>query len=161
MGQEGDVDLEDDKKIWWDSVSTEQKIAIMIKQIHLLFNKSLNSRMSEYNITAAQANILVYLKCSGSREVNPMDIEKRFKLSKPTVTGLLKRLCEKGFIEVTKSERDRRHKQVILSEKGEKYLKTTGEELDYMDSMLCRGFSEEKLEEIAENLKKMLENLDN
>ena len=153
--------MEDNEKNFFDSIPVGQKICIMIKQIHLFFEKRLNCRMAEYNITAAQATILAHLKLNEDREINPIDIEKRFMLSKPTITGLLKRLNAKELVEITESKKDRRYRQIILSEKGEEYLKAAKDDLNYMYDMLCCGFSDEELEKISDQLKKMLENLEN
>lgn len=155
------MDNNENQRIFFESVPIEQKISILIKQIHLHTEKILNNSMAEYNITAAQTAILVHLKLNSDTEINPRDIEERFMLSKPTVSGLIKRLYIKGLVEIAEGSKDRRYKQIVLSPKGEEYLKTAKEELDNMNRLLYRDISDKELEDIYKNLGKMLCNLKN
>ena len=70
------------------------------RQLRMLNNKfrELGDRnLQKYNLTAAQLDVMIYLKCSGEEEIHQRQIENWFQLKNPTVTGLLNRLERKGL----------------------------------------------------------------
>ena len=73
-------------------------IGFMFKQINNVYEKEFNNRLRTLGITASQCAVLDYLFVSSKEAVTQRDIEKALCLRNPTVTGLLKRLDEKGFI---------------------------------------------------------------
>ena len=96
----------------------QMSIGLLLKQINNVYEKDFNNRLRTLGITASQCAVLDYLLTSRKEEVNQRDIEKALCLKNPTVTGLLKRLDEKGFILVVPSTKDRRCKNVYLTEKA-------------------------------------------
>ena len=80
----------------------------MFKQINNVYEKDFNNRLKTLGITASQCAVLDYLFHSREEEVNQKDIEKALSLQNPTVTGLLKRLDEKGYILSVPSNKDKR-----------------------------------------------------
>ena len=81
----------------------QMSIGLLLKQINNVYEKDFNNRLRTLGITASQCAVLDYLLTSRKEEVNQRDIEKALCLKNPTVTGLLKRLDEKGFILVVPS----------------------------------------------------------
>ncbi|MCD8238885.1 MAG: MarR family winged helix-turn-helix transcriptional regulator [Clostridiales bacterium] len=141
------------------SMEIQDRISEALKCIHLIFEKSLNKKTSEMNMTGGQLKVLIYLSSCSGKEVNPVDIERRFELSRPTVTGILKRLQGKGFIAFKPSQKDRRYKQIILTDEGKKLICSGFENLQSINKNLCSGFEKAELESIYGVLLKMLENL--
>ncbi len=83
------------------------------------FNRERNRRMSHYNLTSSQVDVLIILLRAGEgEEVYPGTVQRELKLSCPTVNGLLNRLEQKGFLYLENSARDRRKKRIVLTEKG-------------------------------------------
>ena len=93
-------------------------IGFMFKQINNVYEKDFNNRLKTLGITASQCAVLDYLFHSREEEVNQKDIEKALSLQNPTVTGLLKRLDEKGYILSVPSNKDKRCKNIYLTEKA-------------------------------------------
>ena len=83
-------------------------IGFMFKQINNVYEKDFNNRLKTLGITASQCAVLDYLFHTREEEVNQKDIEKALSLQNPTVTGLLKRLDEKGYILSVPSNKDKR-----------------------------------------------------
>ena len=83
-------------------------IGFAFKQINNVYEKELSSRLRKLGITASQCAVLDYLFVSSKDEVTQRDIEKALSLKNPTVTGLLKRLDEKGFILIVPSNKDKK-----------------------------------------------------
>ena len=95
----------------------------IISQVFRLNNaliKQKNRHMSAYNLTAIQADVLMYiLNNHQSREINQLDVQAVFKLTNPTVSGIIDRLEEKEFIKRVRSEKDARYRRLVPLPKGE------------------------------------------
>ncbi len=95
----------------------------IISQVFRLNNaliKQKNRHMSNYNLTAIQADVLMYvLNNHQNREINQLDIQAVFKLTNPTVSGIIDRLEEKEFIKRVRSEKDARYRRLVPLPKGE------------------------------------------
>ena len=75
-----------------------QQIGFTVKQINNIYEKDLNERIKKLSITSSQCAVLDFLFHTDKDEVNQCDVEKALSLKNPTVTGILKRLDENGFI---------------------------------------------------------------
>ena len=69
------------------------------KRIHMIMDYNFNSVVARYDLTTAQADMLILLFHNKGTPMCQKDIEERLGLKNPTVTGTLKRLEAKGFIE--------------------------------------------------------------
>ena len=96
----------------------KRTIGFMFKQINNVYEKEFNNRLRTLGITASQCAVLDYLFDCEKEEVTQRDIEKGLNLRNPTVTGLLKRLDEKGYILSVPSNTDKRCKNIYLTEKA-------------------------------------------
>ena len=92
----------------------EQPIGFMIKQINNVYEKDLNERLKNIGITSSQCAVLDYLFHTSREEISQRDVEKALNLKNPTVTGILKRLDEKGYILCVPSTKDKRRKNIYL-----------------------------------------------
>lgn len=137
----------------------EMRIGILLKMINNIYERNFNSKIAEINLTTAQCDLLGFLHENEGKEVNPIDIEKRFNLKRPTVTGLLKRLEEKGFIRLVPSIKDNRYKQIILTDKAQGHHQEMLTGLKEMENQLYEGISEEEKQELIGILNKMLKNM--
>ena len=72
------------------------KISSLLRMIDIRIRMDLDERNEEFQLTSMQVRILGFLIKHDDREINPRDLEHYFRISKPTVTGVLKRLEEKG-----------------------------------------------------------------
>ena len=81
-----------------------------------------DQQFQEMELTAMQSYVLRYLHDRAGEVVYPKDIEQRFHLTHPTVSGLLARLEVKGFIVCAPDPDDRRCKRVSATEKAEQCL---------------------------------------
>ena len=104
-------------------MAEEKKQNRIIAHVFRLNNalvKQKNRRMSAYNLTSIQADVLMHILIhSKTREINQLDIQAHFKLTNPTVSGIIDRLEEKEFIKRVRSERDARYRRLVPLPKGE------------------------------------------
>jgi DNA-binding MarR family transcriptional regulator len=81
--------------------------------------KEKNRRLAKYNLTSIQADVLVFvLEHVNEREVNQLDVQAEFKLTNPTVSGIIDRLEDKGFLKRVRSGYDARFRRLEPLEKA-------------------------------------------
>ena len=122
----------------------KRTIGFMFKQINNVYEKEFNNRLRTLGITASQCAVLDYLFDCEKEEVTQRDIEKGLNLRNPTVTGLLKRLDEKGYILSVPSNTDKRCKNIYLTEKAYDIQKRMENQRRKLDKMLTIGMNKNR-----------------
>lgn len=135
-------------------------IGFLFKQINNVYEKEFNNRLRTLGITSSQCAVLDYLFTSSKEEVTQRDIEKALNLKNPTVTGLLKRLDEKGFILAVPSNKDRRCKNIYLTEKAYDIQKRMEMDRKKIDKMLTLGMNKKEIEALEKMLGRVLYNIE-
>lgn len=135
-------------------------IGFLFKQINNVYEKEFNNRLRKLGITSSQCAVLDYLFTSGKEEITQRDIEKALSLKNPTVTGLLKRLDEKGFILAVPSNKDRRCNNIYLTEKAFDIQKRMENDRKKLDKMLTLGMNKKEVEALEKMLDRVLYNID-
>lgn len=90
----------------------------LIRNLSNIFDKEFNKVALKYDLTTSQSMVLIYLQKNTNQETNPIDLEKHFNYSHASILGILKRLEEKKFITISKSDKDKRFRIIKISEKG-------------------------------------------
>lgn len=81
------------------------------------FKTKINKQFDYFELTASQARVLGFIT-HNKEIVCSRDIEKHFDLTHPTVNGILKRLETKGMIRIEQNTRDKRVRNVYITEKS-------------------------------------------
>ena len=136
-----------------------QPIGFIVKQINNVYEKELNERLRKIGITSSQCAVLDYLFRTSKEEVSQRDVEKNLNLKNPTVTGILKRLDEKGYILCVPNANDRRKKNIYLTEKAYDIQRRMETDRRKLDRELTRGMSKREVESLTKNLEKLLYNI--
>ena len=134
-------------------------IGFAFKQINNVYEKELSSRLRKLGITASQCAVLDYLFVSSKDEVTQRDIEKALSLKNPTVTGLLKRLDEKGFILIVPSNKDKRCKNIYLTEKAYDIRRLMEADRKKLDKLLTLGMNKREVAALEKMLSRVLYNI--
>lgn len=129
-----------------------------LKIIANSFRRIADESTHELGITGMQSFLLAYLRRSAGTPPCQHDIEERFNIKHPTATGLLARLCEKGYVEFTPDKYDRRLKRIVITEAGVNAAEQTKSRLDGMEERLTNNFSPEELSSLHALLDKLVEN---
>ena len=88
--------------------------------------RHLSNRITQYmdqqflalDLTSTQSFVLHYLVLHEGEHLYPKDIEKRFHLTHPTVSGVLQRLEAKDFVVLEPDRDDRRCKRIRLTDRA-------------------------------------------
>lgn len=136
-----------------------QPVGFLIKQINNVYEKDLNERLKKIGITSSQCAVLDYLFRTSKEEVSKRDVEKSLNLKNPTVTGILKRLDEKGYILCVQNAHDRRKKNIYLTEKAYDIQRRMDIDRRNLDRELTRGMTRREIDSLRKNLSKLLYNI--
>ena len=139
--------------------SRKQPIGFLVKQINNVFEKELNGRLRTSGVTSSQCAVLDYLFHSNKEAVNQRDVERNLNLKNPTVTGILKRLDEKGYILCVPNEEDKRRKNIYLTEKAYDIQKRMETDRKKLDKRLTMGMTKKEVAAVTRALEKMLYNI--
>lgn len=134
-------------------------IGFMFKQISTIYEKDFNQLLKTIGITASQCAVLDYLFRSSEEAVNQKDIEKALSLRNPTVTGLLKRLDEKGYILSVPSNRDKRCNNIYLTEKAYDIRRRMEADRKKIDKKFTLGMNKKEKAALEKMLEKVLYNI--
>ena len=116
--------------------------------------KQKNRHMAEYELTSIQADVLMYILVHfQKREINQLDIQKAFKLTNPTVSGIVDRLEEKGFIKRVRSEKDARFRSLIALPKGVGLHETLRRRASIAENYLVKDMTEQEQQEFERLLR--------
>ena len=88
------------------------------------------------------------------------DIEEHFHISNPTVTGILNRLEQKGFIERKLNQKDKRVRAIVLTQKEQDLHEDIVKQIRTMESRFGNVLGDEKKVQLLEILKELAENLE-
>ncbi len=138
----------------------QRTIGFLFKQINNIYEKELNNRLRTLGITSSQCAVLNFLFSCRKEEVTQRDIERALNLKNPTVTGLLKRLDQKGFLIIVPGTQDKRCKNVYLTEKAYDIQKRMENDRRKMDQRLTIGMSKKEVDALEKMLQKVLYNIE-
>ena len=134
-------------------------IGFLVKQINNIYEKDFNRMLKSIGITSSQCAVLDYLFHSSKEEITQRDIERHLSLKNPTVTGLLKRLDEKGFILSVPSTTDKRCKNIYLTEKAYDIQKKMEASRQKSDRQRTMGMTQQEVQALKKALEKVLYNI--
>ena len=130
----------------------------LLRYLHSCADQSMTNALASMDLTAAQGHIMGFI---AHRKSPPCarDIEEEFRLSHPTVSGLLSRLEKKGFIEFRPDPDDRRCKRIYILPKGHNCNETMHRILRESEAKVVAGFTEEEKELFAQFLRQAITNM--
>jgi len=132
-------------------MAEEKKPNRMIVYVFRLNNalvKQKNRNMSAYNLTSIQGDVLMYILGNHkTREVNQLDIQAVFKLTNPTVSGIIDRLEEKEFVKRVRSEKDARYRRLVPLPKGEALYEDLRRSANEAEAQLAKDMTPEEAAE--------------
>ena len=129
----------------------------------------LNNRITQYmdqqfaalDLTSTQSFILHHLVLHENDAFYPKDIEKRFHLTHPTVSGVLQRLEAKDFVVIEPDRTDRRCKRIRLTARARQCDAAVGQAFERLEAAMCAGMNEDERQTLRRLLDLAGENLRN
>ena len=137
---------------------TQKHLGQYFKVMQIRVEHLMNKQLQELDLTSAQGHIIGYLT-HAKEPPCARDLEKFFRLSHPTVSGLLSRMEAKGFVEIRPDPEDRRVKRIVLQEKGMACSREIEQCIRENERRMVRGFSPEEEELFVNLLRRAVENM--
>ena len=140
-------------------------VGIKIKKVQSLIRKAIHnsetfkSNEELTNVIGWTIGFISRRNCEGI-ETYQKDVEREFKISRSTATGLLQNMERLGYIYREVSEVDNRLKRIVLTEKSIELHKKVVLTFDDIESRLLTGFSEEEKEMLFGFLLRLEKNLE-
>lgn len=134
----------------------KDRVAILLKKTALVIEKLSNPVLSPYELTSTQYKVLMMLYQDRNQPVRQTDIEERYALTNPTVTGILQNLEKKNMVKRVPNPQDKRSKLVTLTEQAiamEDELVQLGETLE---KQVTAALTDEEYAQMIMLLKKVL-----
>ena len=136
----------------------KQHYGHLLRVLHWCTDQSMTAALETMDLTASQGHIMAYL-AHRSQPPCSRDIEVEFQLSHPTVSGLLQRLEQKGFIEQRSDPTDRRKKRIYVLEKGIQCHQLMHDTIEENERRIVRDFTPEEQEQFAAFLNRAIINM--
>lgn len=134
-------------------------IGKLIKQLHIALENNFNKFSKKYKLTSSQMDILIFLLHNEDKIANQRDIENFLSLSNPTIAGTLLRLEKKGFIIRKISSKDKRYKEIYLTDKSRELKDIIFKYIRDNDNKMFSNMSEEEKENLKNIITKILNNI--
>ena len=117
----------------------------------------LERRLKQYELTPAQAHALLFLRReTPQREVSQKDLEEHLRIRPSTVSGIVERLEQKGFLLRTASAADARRHSLVLTEKGNSFGAEFFHAAGAAERRIAALFSEEEHAQLCEMLLRII-----
>ena len=104
----------------------------------------------QHGIPNSHINVLTLLYCSGSMPVS--EISRQLSIAKPNITPILDKLYDKGMIDRTHDDKDRRVVRVVLLPKGEETVESILRSIAAQFEVYGQKLTEKDLNELDQAL---------
>ena len=132
------------------------KIPILIKKVSLVFDKISNQLLMPYGLTNSQFKILMVLYHAPEASVRQIDIENKFAMTNPTVTGLVQKLEAKDLVKRMPHPEDKRSKVLVLTDRAMGMKEELLALADNLEQQMTKNLNDDEREQLAGLLLKML-----
>ena len=129
------------------------------KHLNILAERCISQTLGDLDLTPVQSHVVSYLICTRENPPCQRDLETFFSLSHPTVSGILSRLEEKGYITFEPDPSDRRRKRIAATEKAKVCAEHTKGVLEEIEEQMLTGFSPEERAVFTDFLNRAIKNL--
>ena len=130
----------------------------LVRILHWCGSNAMDSAMKKMDLTSSQGHIMAYLAHAKTPPC-PRDLEAEFHLTHPTVSGLLSRLEQKGFLELRTDPEDRRIKRIYVLEKGMQCHEVMHQTIQENEQRMVQGFTPEEQELFLSFLQRAIRNM--
>ena len=127
------------------------------RQICIQMERMANYYLAASDVTGVQAQMLLYILRHSETGVSVTDLHQISGYSKATISNLVKRLREKGYIRVEACEQDDRRRLLFSTEKGRRIQALLAASIREVENSLYRGLSAEELSTLDQLQKRMLQ----
>lgn len=134
-------------------------IGPLVRRLDNLIGRQIGQAQEGLGLTATQGFVLGYLARHEGQPLCLRDLEAKFDLTHPTVSGILSRLEAGGYLELKPDEHDRRFKRIFLLPKGEDAHRHMSVAIAEMEARIVSGMTSEDRAALIRLLSRAIDNL--
>lgn len=124
----------------------ERKVLNSIKEVHdSLFRYTCVPNANLPRITPVQLKILNHI-INSEEKVYQKDLEKILNVRRATVSDILNTMEKNNLIQRLPSVKDKRIKQIVLSESAENIRREATKKFEQLEKVMTKGVTKEKLD---------------
>ncbi|KLO23177.1 MarR family transcriptional regulator [Marinitoga sp. 1197] len=127
------------------------EIIVLIKEIKENFKKFMSEHFNNMQFTHSQWMLLGVLMKNGNMKIS--DLSKKMGLSNSTVSGIIDRLENQGFVKRARDEKDRRKVFVEITEKFKEIAEKSHINVEKQMEEMLKNVPEDDLDKVIEGLK--------
>lgn len=136
------------------------RYGMYFKRIHLDIEKEIHTKLSAYNLTKSQLDILNYLDQHPDQMTCQKDLQNYVHVSNATINGLVNRLEQNGYIyRITNSE-DKRMVSIHPTEKANQIKDLFLTTIYNLEQKMMAHIAPDKQEELVNLLEQMIQNIE-
>ena len=136
------------------------RYGMYFKRIHLDIEKEIHTKLSAYNLTKSQLDILNYLDQHPNQMTCQKDLQNYLHVSNATINGLVNRLEQNGYIyRITNSE-DKRMVSIHPTEKANQIKDLFLTTIYNLEQKMIAHIAPDKQEELVNLLEQMIQNIE-
>lgn len=136
------------------------RYGMYFKRIHLDIEKEIHTKLSAYNLTKSQLDILNYLDQHPDQMTCQKDLQNYLHVSNATINGLVNRLEQNGYIyRITNSE-DKRMVSIHPTEKANQIKDLFLTTIYNLEQKMMAHIAPDKQEELVNLLEQMIQNIE-
>lgn len=133
----------------------KDRVAILIKKAALEIEKFSNPILAPYELTNTQYKIMMMLYRNQDKSIRQADIEERFSMTNPTVTGIIQNLEKKNFVQRIQNPNDKRSKLVVLTDKAISIREEIDGLGEILEAQVTENLTKEECQQLITLLKKI------
>ena len=130
----------------------------LVRILHWCTDQIMTSALEQQELTASQGHIMGFISHQADPPC-PRDIEAAFHMTHPTVSGILSRLEQKGFVQQRPDPNDRRCKRIHMLAKGIQCRDTMHRIIRENEERMVQDFTPEEKELFASFLHRAIANM--
>ena len=140
-------------------------VGIKIKKVHSLIRKTIHNSET-FKSNEELTNVIgwtigfISRRTAEGMETYQKDVEREFKISRSTATGLLQNMEKLGYLYREVSEVDSRLKRIVLTDKSIELHKKVVLTFDMVEEKLLTDFSDTEKEQLFNYLLRLEKNLE-
>lgn len=132
-------------------------LALMGRTMHLI-GKQAKTMYAEYDLNKTQSGILFLLH--KEKSMSQKDLARRLNVTPPSITSMIKKMEQDGYITRKTDEQDQRVMRLTLTDKGNSCIDYVKSVAERMDQKVFEGISAEEKMLFRRLLLQIIENLE-
>lgn len=136
------------------------RYGMYFKRIHLDIEKEIHTKLSAYNLTKSQLDILNYLDQHPDQMTCQKDLQNYLHVSNATINGLVNRLEQNGYIYRITNNEDKRMVSIHPTEKANQIKDLFLTTIYNLEQKMMAHIAPDKQEELVNLLEQMIQNIE-